>query len=40
MQPSNVVFLIGFVLYMGIRGVFERRTRGSAKTVRRVESCE
>lgn len=40
LQPWNVVFLIGFVAYMGIRAVFERRTRGSTKTVRRFDTCE
>ncbi|TXT28096.1 MAG: isoprenylcysteine carboxyl methyltransferase [Planctomycetota bacterium] len=40
LQPWNVVFLIGFVAYMGIRAVFERRTRGTAKTVRRVDTSE
>lgn len=39
-QPWNVVFLIGFIAYMGIRGVFERRTCGMAKTVRQVDACE
>ena len=40
LQPWNLVFLIGFIAYMGIRGVFERRTRGTEKTVRRIDACE
>src|SRR5258708_36877263 len=26
-QPWNLVFLIGFVVYVGIRGVFRKRTK-------------
>ncbi len=40
MQPWNLVFLIGFIAYMGIRGVFERRTQGTEKMVRRFDACE
>lgn len=40
MKPWNLVFLIGFIAYMGIRGVFERRTRGTEKAVRRIDACE
>jgi protein-S-isoprenylcysteine O-methyltransferase Ste14 len=37
MQPWNMVFLVGFIAYMTIRGVFERRTRGNEKMVSRVD---
>jgi protein-S-isoprenylcysteine O-methyltransferase Ste14 len=36
-QPWNLVFLAGFVAYMGIRGVFERRTRGNEKALSRAD---
>ena len=39
-QPWNVVFLAGFIVYVGIRGVFERRTRGIEKTVSRMDARE
>jgi protein-S-isoprenylcysteine O-methyltransferase Ste14 len=37
MQPWNIVFLIGFIAYVAIRGVFERRTRSNEKSVRRLD---
>jgi protein-S-isoprenylcysteine O-methyltransferase Ste14 len=37
MQPWNIVFLVAFIVYMGIRGVFARRARGNEKTVSRVD---
>jgi protein-S-isoprenylcysteine O-methyltransferase Ste14 len=39
-QPWNIVFLIGFIAYVGIRGVFERRTRSIEKAIRRVDGRE
>ena len=39
-QPWNVVFLIGFVVYVWTRGVFKQRTRNNTKTVRRVDAVE
>lgn len=35
-QPWNLVYLIGLVVYIAIRGVFGRRTKGNEKTVSRV----
>ena len=40
MQPWNTVFIIGFIAYIVIRGVFEERTKGVEKSVSRVDSCE
>lgn len=37
MQLSNIVFLIGFIAYGTIRGVFERRTKGNETAVSRVD---
>jgi protein-S-isoprenylcysteine O-methyltransferase Ste14 len=34
---NNLVFLVGFMAYMGIRGIFERRTKGNEKMVSRVD---
>lgn len=39
-QPWNLVFLIGFVVYCGIRGLYERRTRRIEKTVRRGDGLD
>jgi len=39
-QPWNIVFLFGFLAYVAIRGVFERRTRGTEMAVRRVDGRE
>lgn len=39
-QPWNIVFLVGFIVYLGIRGVFERRTKNNEKTVRRMDVLE
>jgi protein-S-isoprenylcysteine O-methyltransferase Ste14 len=35
-HPWNVVFLVGFIVYLGIRYVFARRTRGNEKAVSRA----
>jgi protein-S-isoprenylcysteine O-methyltransferase Ste14 len=32
-QPWNIVFLVGFMVYFTIRGVFEHRTKGNEKAV-------
>ena len=39
-QPWNVVFLAGFIVYASIRHVFERRTTGIEKGVRRIDALE
>src|ERR1022692_4079053 len=39
-QPWNLIFLVGFIAYVGIRGVFERRTGGIEKTVNRMDARE
>jgi protein-S-isoprenylcysteine O-methyltransferase Ste14 len=35
LQPWNLVFLFGFIVYAIIRGVFEQRTKGNEKMVSR-----
>ena len=37
---SNIVFLVGFIVYVTIRGVFERRARINEKMVRRLDAVE
>jgi protein-S-isoprenylcysteine O-methyltransferase Ste14 len=39
-RPWNIVFLVGFITYVFIRGVFARRTEGNEKTVRRLDALE
>lgn len=39
-QPENVVFLAGFIAYLGIRGRFAGQTRANETTVRRVDATE
>src|SRR5687767_4747045 len=39
-QPWNLVFLVGFVAYTAIRGVFARRTRGNENALSRVDGLE
>ena len=39
-QPWNLIFLAGFIVYVGIRGVFERRTGDIQKTVKRMDVRE
>ena len=39
-QPWNLVFLIGFIVYVCIRGVFKQRTKNNEKTVSRVDALE
>jgi protein-S-isoprenylcysteine O-methyltransferase Ste14 len=37
-QPWNLVFLAGFILYTSIRGIYARRTKGNEKTVSRFDA--
>ena len=39
-QPWDAVFLVGFVAYVVIRGVFEKRTQGERLVVRRIDALE
>lgn len=39
-EPWNVVFLAGFIIYVAIRGRFARGTRDNVKTIRRVDAVE
>ena len=39
-QPWHLVFLVGFIIYVTIRGVFKQRTKRNAKAVRRVDALE
>jgi protein-S-isoprenylcysteine O-methyltransferase Ste14 len=39
-QPWNLVFLIGFIVYVGIRGVFKQRTKCNEQAVSRVDAVE
>ena len=40
LKPWNIVFLAGFIVYASIRHVFERRTKGIEKGVRRIDALE
>jgi protein-S-isoprenylcysteine O-methyltransferase Ste14 len=39
-HPWNVVFLIGFLVYVSIRGVFKERTKRNQKVVNRADGVE
>jgi len=39
-QPWNTVFLIGFIVYLFIRGVFQRRTKRNVQLISRVDALE
>ena len=39
-RSSNIVSLVGFIVYVTIRGVFERRARINEKMVRRLDAVE
>ena len=39
-QPWNLVFLIGFIVYVCVRGVFKQRTKSNEKAVSRVDALE
>ena len=40
MQTWNLVFLLGFAIYVGIRGVFAEKTRANVQAERRVDLQE
>lgn len=39
-QPWNLVFLIAFIVYVAIRGVFKKRTKSNEVTVSRFDGLE
>jgi len=39
-QPWNLVFLIGFIVYVSLRGVFKQRTKCNQQAVSRVDALE
>jgi protein-S-isoprenylcysteine O-methyltransferase Ste14 len=39
-QPWNVVFLVGFIVYLGIRAVYKRRTKCNERAHRRWHSVD
>src|SRR5258706_13348251 len=39
-QPWNLVFLVCFIVYVVIRGVFKQRTKANVSAVRRVDALE
>ena len=39
-HPWNVVFLIGFIVHIAIRGVFKQRVKSNEMVVRRVDGLE
>src|SRR6266704_6259365 len=39
-NPWNLVFLIGFIVYVTIRGVFKQRVKSNKIMVRRVDGVE
>src|SRR6184192_2414347 len=39
-QPWNLVFLIGFIVYVSLRGVFKQRTKCNKQAVSRVDALE
>src|SRR5688500_12682676 len=39
-SPWNVVFFIGFIVYLTIRGVFKQRTKGNQNVVNRLDTRE
>ncbi len=38
--PWNLVFLVGFIIYVAIRGVFKQRVKSNELVVRRVDGLE
>jgi protein-S-isoprenylcysteine O-methyltransferase Ste14 len=40
MRFWNIIFLVGFVVFCGIRGAFKRRTKGTEMVMRRVDRVE
>jgi protein-S-isoprenylcysteine O-methyltransferase Ste14 len=39
-QPHDIVFLVGFIVYVCIRGVFKRRTKNTEKVIKRSNMVE
>ena len=39
-HPWNIFFLVGFVIYVVIRGVFKERVKGNEMTIRKVDAVE
>ena len=39
-QPWNLVFLIGFIVYVSLRGVFKQRTKCNKQAISRVDALE
>src|SRR5258708_7982948 len=39
-QPQDLVFLLGFIVYVSIRGVFKERTKRNEQAVGRVDALE
>ena len=39
-QPQNIIFLIGFIIYVVIRGVFEQRSKGNVRLLSRSDRRE
>jgi protein-S-isoprenylcysteine O-methyltransferase Ste14 len=40
MRPWDIIFLVGFIFYIVIRGIFEQRTKGTETSVSRVDGRE
>ena len=40
MEPWNIVFLIGFIIYVVIRGIFEQKSKGNEQLVSRTDRRE
>ena len=40
LHPSEIIFLIGFVPYIAVRGIFDHRTKNTEKIVRRFDAIE
>jgi hypothetical protein len=38
--PWNLVFLVGFIVYVAIRGVYKQRTKANEKLVDRMDALE
>jgi protein-S-isoprenylcysteine O-methyltransferase Ste14 len=39
-HPSNLMFLVGFIVYIGIRNAYIKRTKGNEKTVKHIDWLE
>ncbi len=40
LEPWNIVYLVGYVVYFGTRAVYGRRTKAEKKSLRRVDALE